>query len=706
MHEKAMSAFIEHNLLHTLGSNTPDLLYAKDWDNRFIYANQTTAEFMGVDSPLDLLGKTDFDFYPKMLASKYSIDECAIMASGEALLNHEEPCVYRKTGEERWLLTSKVPIRDDGGQVVGIVGIGRDITDKRATVRALRESEQRFKSLAELSSDWYWEQDKDGRFICIEDADKKSSYIQENIVGKALWELEDTFPLSGSWIAHRDRWEAREPFRDLELRHLTDQGEVAYYSMSGRPVFNESGECIGYRGVGRDVTERKRSEERIQYMATHDGLTALPNRVMFSEILSFAIDSARRYGRKLALLFVDLDRFKNINDILGHGAGDLLLKEIARRLTHCLRASDVVARLGGDEFVILVQEVNQREQVEVVARKVLSTVIQPMNILRQECRVTASIGICLYPGDAGNEEELMKNADIAMYRAKEEGKNNYQFYTPGIRNQSLERLALENNLRRALERDEFFLEYQAKRNLQTGDIAGVEALLRWRHPELGVIAPVQFIPLAEETGLIVPIGRWVLEQACRQQVQWEKEGIPPLCMAVNLSARQFYDDHLVQDIANVLNKTGMSSNHLEMEITEGMVMQNVERATKVLRDIKALGVRLAIDDFGVGYSSLAQIKQFPIDTLKVDRSFIRDIPNSTEDRAITQAIIAMGKTLSLTVIAEGVETAEQEAFLKEQMCDESQGFYFSRPMEPGKFAEFVRLQGTPARQNVPLDDGE
>jgi EAL domain-containing protein (putative c-di-GMP-specific phosphodiesterase class I) len=277
-----------------------------------------------------------------------------------------------------------------------------------------------------------------------------------------------------------------------------------------------------------------------------------------------------------------------------------------------------------------------------------------------------------------------------MYRAKEEGKNNFQFYSPTIKSQSLERLTLENNLRRALDNNEFFLDYQAKRDLQTGAIAGVEALLRWQHPELGVAAPTQFIPLAEETGLIVPIGRWVLRTACAQNITWQRQGLPELCMAVNLSVRQFYDEDLIRDIAEVLQKTGMKPQLLEMEITEGMVMQDPERAIKLLRAIKDMGVRLAIDDFGVGYSSLAQIRRFPIDTLKIDGSFIRDIPQNSEDKAITEAIIAMGKTLSLTVVAEGVETVEQEAFLRNHSCDESQGFYFSKPVAAAEFAEFVR----------------
>jgi diguanylate cyclase (GGDEF)-like protein len=441
--------------------------------------------------------------------------------------------------------------------------------------------------------------------------------------------------------------------------------------------------------IGQFV-QRKRAEERIQYMATHDALTALPNRVMFSQLLSHEIQVAQRYRRSFAVMFIDLDRFKIVNDTLGHEAGDKLLQEIGARFKACLRASDVVSRLGGDEFVVLLQEVSNADQVTLAARKILSAAMKPIAIMGQECRVTASIGVSMYPTDAKDEQSLMKNADIAMYLAKEGGKNNFQFFSEDIKKHSLERLALESSLRHALEREEFSLHYQAKLDLNTKKINGVEALLRWQHPDLGMVAPAQFIPVAEETGLIVPIGKWVLRTACAQNLAWQREGLPPVCVAVNLSARQFADDALVTDIAAALKESGMKPELLELELTESMVMQNHERATKVLAAIKQMGVRISLADFGVGYSLLAQIKRYPIDTLKVDRSFIRDLEGNVEDRAITEAIIAMGKTLSLTVVAEGVETREQQAFLADHACDAMQGFYFSKPIGGDQFAEFLR----------------
>lgn len=580
--------------------------------------------------------------------------------------------------------------RSTDGKPAGFRGILRDVTERRKVEQALRDSVARFRALTNLSSDWYWEQDTEFRYVIMESRRKTSESTQGTFVGKRPWETLLEIEGAGGWEAHRDLLAARQPFRDVIMHRLLPNGKPYYISVSGEPVTDGEGRFSGYRGVSREITDQKVAEERIQHLATHDGLTGLPNRVMFSHLLSHAIPTAQRYGRSFAVLFIDLDRFKFINDSLGHEAGDKLLKEISSRFKKVLRASDVVARLGGDEFVVLVQEMNGSEHAAAVARKLLSAAIQPMMLLGRECRVTASVGIAMFPNDGDDEQTLMKNADIAMYFAKEEGKNNFQFYSKDIKSQSLERLALEANLRHALERNEFSLHYQAKRDLTSGAITGVEALLRWDNAELGSVSPAQFIPVAEETGLIVPIGKWVLETACAQNMHWQKEGLPPVCMAVNLSVRQFADEHLLEDLSSILRGTGMAPNLLELEITEGMVIHNPSQAIKLLTSIKNMGIRLAIDDFGTGYSSLGQLKNFPIDTLKVDRSFIRDIGSNSDDRAITEAIIAMGKTLSLTVVAEGVETMEQEAFLRLHACDEMQGYYFSKPIAAGEFAALLR----------------
>jgi diguanylate cyclase (GGDEF)-like protein len=389
-------------------------------------------------------------------------------------------------------------------------------------------------------------------------------------------------------------------------------------------------------------------------------------------------------------MFVDLDRFKVINDTLGHEAGDEVLCEAARRLRHTLRASDVVARLGGDEFVVMIPELDAATQAEAAARKVLAALMAPMTIGGRELTLTASIGICLYPQDGEDEQSLMKNADAAMYRAKEAGKNNFKFHNPATDRRSLERLAMETSLRRGVERNEFFLEYQPRLALESGAVTGVEALVRWAHPDLGVVPPGEFIELAEETGAIHDIGRWVLEAACVQAARWSRDGLPPVRIAVNVSARQFAHDNLVGQVAAALAVSRLAPSRLELEITESAVAQNVERAAQILGALRKLGVRVSLDDFGTGYSSLAQLKRFPIDTLKVDRSFVAELPGNADDAAIARAIIAMGRSLRLLVVAEGIETPAQYAFLREQGCDEVQGFLVSRPLGAADCADFLR----------------
>jgi diguanylate cyclase (GGDEF)-like protein len=436
--------------------------------------------------------------------------------------------------------------------------------------------------------------------------------------------------------------------------------------------------------------EKTKADARIEFLASHDGLTGLPNREMFNQLLHFAIEAGRRYERQFAVLFIDLDRFKIINDSLGHEAGDALLIEIANRLRRDLRSSDIVARLGGDEFVVILEQTAERGDIESITRKLLVSVSEPVQLSGHECHTTASIGIAMFPADGSDVHTLTKNADMAMYLAKEDGKNDFRFFTKEVKMQSIERLTLETCLRHALERNEFSLHYQPKVDLTTRQITGVEALLRWTHPERGMLPPAQFIPLAEETGLIVPIGRWVLKEACAQNMAWQRRGLRPVSMAVNLSPRQFVDESLLQDIDEALAASGMSPVLLQLEVTESMVMRNVPRAIKVLDAVQSRGIRLAIDDFGTGYSSMSLMKQFPIDTIKIDRSFVRDLPHDTEDRAIAQAIIGMGKALGMTVVAEGVETDEQEAFLRDNACDEMQGFLFSKPIRPEQLADLLR----------------
>ena len=446
----------------------------------------------------------------------------------------------------------------------------------------------------------------------------------------------------------------------------------------------------------QEVGQHKLAAERAEYLAFYDGLTTLPNRTLFSKLLNQAISLTRREGKQVAILFVDLDRFKNINDTLGHAAGDSLLQEVGNRLKGCLRESDTVARLGGDEFVVLLPELDDATHAGVVARKILAAIGKSFVALGHEFRVTASVGVSIFPQDGDDEQSVMKNADIAMYKAKDDGKNNFQFYSAKMNTHSFERLALESSLRRALEQEEFELHYQPKVDANSSKIVGMEALLRWQHPELGMVAPVKFIPIAEETGLIVSIGKWVLKTACKQNVAWQKRGLPQLNMAVNVSGRQFADEDLLNDITSILAETGMSPALLELEITESTLMQDVDKAIGTLKAFRDMGGRLAIDDFGTGYSSLSNLRQFLVDTIKIDGSFIRDLSTHAESRGIAEAIIKMGSTLSLTVVAECVETKAQADFLRENACDEFQGFYFSKAVTAGKFAEMLEAQTTTA----------
>ncbi len=476
-------------------------------------------------------------------------------------------------------------------------------------------------------------------------------------------------------------------------------GVMEFFSRASRPP--DESLLQSTRALGNQIglfMARKEAEERIRHLAHYDELTGLANRNMFGERLNHALAQAQRNNKPLTILFIDLDRFKNINDTLGHEAGDYALKEVAQRLLGCVRASDTVGRLGGDEFVVLLEELMQPLHVAAVAQKILDAVASPYMLDAQEFHLSASVGISSYPADGDSMQSLLKNADIAMYRAKEQGKNNYQYYSAQMNVHSLERLAMETDLRHALERKEFLLHYQPKIDIVNWRITGMEALVRWQHPTKGLIPPLQFIPLAEETGLIVPIGEWVLRAACTQNKAWQEQGLPPLRVAVNLSARQFVHENLLQDVSRVLGETALDPTALEIEITESMVMHDPVHAVKLLAGLKAMGIYLSIDDFGTGYSSLSCLKSFPIDSLKIDRSFVRDLPGDADDAAITEAIIAMAHSLRLNVIAEGVETEEQLRFLRDHGCNEIQGYYYSKPVPAH---EFVQLMLNDAASGIP-----
>jgi diguanylate cyclase (GGDEF)-like protein len=441
----------------------------------------------------------------------------------------------------------------------------------------------------------------------------------------------------------------------------------------------------------RIVRQRRRTEERVNHIAFHDDLTALPNRLMLTQQLDQALSRHRRTGAKLALLYMGLDRFKVINDSLGHEMGDVLLCQVADRLRAESREGDVVARMGGDEFVVLIEDHANLQDISVYAQRLIDQLSAPYALERNDCHVTLSIGISVFPSDGSDSRALLKAADVAMYRAKEAGRKSYLYYSPSMNVHTLQRLQLESDLRHALERGEFLLHYQPKVDLATGLISGTEALLRWKHPLRGLVPPREFIPLAEETGLIIPIGEWVLAAACARTKAWQAMGWTNLGVAVNLSVRQFADPLLIPKLTRIIRDSGLGPWCLELEITESVVMSHGSVAVEALEQLKSIGVRIAIDDFGTGYSSLAYLKRFPIDTLKVDRSFIRDIPADAGDKKITRAIIAMAHSLKLKVVAEGVETLAQLQFLRAQHCDAVQGYFLYRPLPEHEVAKVLEL---------------
>jgi diguanylate cyclase (GGDEF)-like protein len=470
-----------------------------------------------------------------------------------------------------------------------------------------------------------------------------------------------------------------------ELRKSHQEIKELNESLEQRVVERTQQLALANKDLETEIAERKRAEDGLNYLASHDPLTALPNRILFMDRLFQALQRVRWHRRMVAVLFLDLDNFKQVNDTLGHAVGDLLLKAVSKRFENCVREGDTVARLGGDEFTLILENIAQAEDVPRVTQKILEVFTEPFRIQGHELFITASIGISLYPNDGEDPETLVKYADTAMYLAKEQGRNNFQHFSPAMNTRGLERSALMNGLRKVLEREESLLHYQPQIDLQSGRIVGMEALVRWSHPNLGLIPPSKFIPLAEETGLIVPIGEWVLLTACMQNKIWQEAGMGPLRVAVNISARQFQQRNLLKMISSVLDKTGLPANCRELELTESVLMHKDQNTTKTLCELSEMGIQFSVDDFGTGYSSLTYLQRFPINALKVDRSFVQEITTDANDAKIVTAIITMAHSLDLRVIAEGVETVEQLDYLHLLKCDQAQGYFFSHPL-PAKGA--------------------
>ena len=475
-----------------------------------------------------------------------------------------------------------------------------------------------------------------------------------------------------------------------EITNRRKDGTPYVEEMTITPVRSDKGEITQFIAIKVDITDRKTAEEQVKFLAYYDALTGLPNRTLFRDRLSKALASARRRKEKVALLFLDLDRFKTINDSLGHSVGDLLLKEVAERLKKWAREQDTVARLGGDEFVVVLTALMDIGDAAVAADRILKAMTPDCIVQGHLLSISCSLGISVFPDNGREPETLLKNADAAMYCAKEQGRNNFQFFTQEMNVQAVERMTLENSLRVALERNELFLVYQPQMDIATGQITGAEALLRWQHPVLGLVPPDKFIPIAENSGLIIPIGEWVLKTACVQARQWQDEGLPAIPVAVNVSAIQLRHNRFLQVVEKVLDEAGLRSQYLELELTEGLLFSNADLTLSLLQELSEMGLKLSIDDFGTGYSSLSYLRHFPVCKLKIDRSFVQAMTVNSDDAAITSTIINMGKSLNLTVIAEGVENEEQMSFLRDHGCDEIQGYYFSRPLAVADFPAKVR----------------
>jgi diguanylate cyclase (GGDEF)-like protein len=572
--------------------------------------------------------------------------------------------------------------------------VSKEMGDLHAELKA---SQARLANLVAFSSDWVWEQDANLRFTYIS---SEAADADGSAPGQTLGDLRcvDALPpVPGHDPAvFNAQVAARQPFRNFTYGLKLPSGLPVYLRISGDPLF-EDGCFKGYRGVACDVTQATMNEMQVVQLARYDGLTGLANRNMFMNELQCKLTTAQKTGLPFAVLFIDLDRFKFINDTMGHDAGDELLKVMAERLTGLLRDADMVARLGGDEFVVLIDSCIEPGALSKVASRLLTLLAEPMRVAGRKVQVSGSVGISLYPADGTDAPTLLKNADTAMYLAKARGKNNFQFFTAELAQRAARYFSLENDLRQALDRQEFALHYQPKFETDTGALSGVEALLRWHHPQRGLLGPAEFIPLAEESGLIVPIGRWVMNEACRQIRAWLDDGFAPPRCAINLSVRQFANDGLLDDLRSALDDAGLPAQALEVEITESLLMADPDRAQKALQRLKSLGILVAIDDFGTGYSSLAYLKSFTAQALKIDRSFIERLPHSRDDAAITQAVIAVAHSLGMVVVAEGVETEAQLAFLKAQGCEQVQGFLLGRPLPPDVVCTLF-APAEPARQ--------
>ncbi|MEI7967902.1 MAG: EAL domain-containing protein [Betaproteobacteria bacterium] len=660
-----------------------DWYWEQDRNCRFTYLSPTAIGKVAA-APSELLGKTRHE-------AGFDWESEHEMAEHRTLLAARRPfrdLILHIPKSGRWALSSGEPVFGADGEFLGYRGVGRDITELKMVENQLRESERRFRDFAEAASEFVWEQDRSGAYTYLSPrVSNVLGYSDADLIGRraADYMPPEEAERVASWLHDHARRDGS--YKDLEHMLITRSGALIWVSVNAVATRTVEGQLTGYRGTARDITDRKAAEERISQLATRDALTGLPNRVLLHDRLEQGLVNARRNRASLALMFVDLDRFKTINDSLGHDVGDQLLQEVAARMQTCIRKGDTLARLGGDEFVVTLEGLQQAEDAAQVGEKIIAALARPIEVRSHNLSTSCSIGISIFPDDAQDAPTLMKNADTAMYHAKEKGRRNYQFFSREMNIRAVERHDLETALRLALDRDEFVLHFQPQIDIASGRLAGVEALLRWRHPDKGLVLPSTFIEVAEETGLIEPIGAWVLRAACEQARAWQDAGYPAIRVAINVSARQFHHPtEFARSVQRTLARTSLDPSCLELEMTESVLWQTAEDSIQAFRRLGKLGTRLAVDDFGTGYSSLTNLKQLPVDTLKVDRSFVRDVVSDKGSEVIVATIVGMAHSLDLRVTAEGVEDLAQLSALKRLGCDEYQGFLFSKPVPAADIA--------------------
>ena len=683
-------------LLSALLENTEDSIYFKDLESRFLKISHALAKKLRLHHSDDAVGKSDSDFFAQTHAQKALEDELRIMRTGSALLSAEERETW-PDGTETWVLTNKMALLDAKGKVIGSFGISHDITAKKAAENALRMAEEKYRRIFEDAIVGIFQARPDGRPISINGALAEILGYEspKQLLAEVSSLVQEVFVHPEQMVELRRVLEEQGSLRSAELELYRKDRSKRSVIANMRAVRDSGGNLAFIEGTIEDITDRKRAEERVQYLAYYDALTGLPNRTLLRDRVEKALAGARRRDERVAVLFVDLDQFKTINDTWGHSFGDQLLQEVAERLKRWAREQDTVARMGGDEFVLALTGLRDIPDAAVAAERLMDAMTTEFVVQGRGFNLSCSIGISICPDHGANSETLVRNADAAMYCAKESGRNAFRFFTEEMNAQVTERLDIERTLRQALENNELFLMYQPQTDLATGKIIGMEALLRWRHPRMGLVPPDKFIRVAENTGLILPIGKWVLKEACLEARRWQDQGFG-VPVAVNVSAVQFRQEGFRDVVRTALREAGLAPHLLELELTESLLLATGDLTFPMLQELKAMGVKLAIDDFGTGYSSLSYLRQFPVNKLKIDRSFIKAVALNADDAAITSAIISMGRSLNLKVIAEGVENEGQISFLRTHQCDEMQGYYFSKPLLANEVADKLRSDSSRA----------